>query len=120
LAGHIGSLTGEVLSKVFDYRTVDDVGKIATYRKGGVLQNMKTELQVFKQLEESLKGTGVFKELHTVNAGSLLEEMLNVAKKNAQIFDIAHNAQNLTEMKNLLQQNGLTDVLNDLERNVAW
>ncbi|GHW02400.1 hypothetical protein AGMMS50249_1860 [candidate division SR1 bacterium] len=119
LAGHIGTSIGEAISLGFMGKNGGDIGKVSAYRKGGVMGNFKKELEIFKQLEKSLEGTGVFNEVTSKSHSSLLEEMLFTAEKNNKIFNIAQEASSIEELENLLKKNDLNDVLKQLKDSPA-
>ncbi len=78
------------------------------------------ELQVFKQLEESLTGTKMFNEIYSKNGSTLLEHMLQTNKKNLMLFDVMSNATSFAEIEKKLAQHGLDDVLVKLKDKPTW
>ncbi len=78
------------------------------------------ELQVFKQLEESLTGTKMFNEIYSKNGSTLLEHMLQTNKKNLMLFDVMSTATSFAEIEKKLAQHGLDDVLVKLKDKPTW
>ncbi len=78
------------------------------------------ELQVFKQLEESLTGTKMFNEIYSKNGSTLLEHMLQTNKKNLMLFDVMSTATSFAEIEKKLSQHGLDDVLVKLKDKPTW
>ncbi len=122
LAGQLGTLVGEGMSLAFMNKTWGDVGKLLAYWKGGVMQNYEKELQVFKQLEDALKGTGVFDSIDKKAfwGATHLETLMKTAKENAKIFSIAHNAGDLATLERQLVDQWFGNIVDALKEEPAW
>jgi hypothetical protein len=78
------------------------------------------ELQVFKQLEDSLTHTSVFWEIKTTSGASVLDDMVSTMKKNMSVFDIVRNGDSFLSIESALKNQWFDDVLTDLKNSVHW
>lgn len=123
LAGHIWNAVGEWMSLLFTQRTWWDVGKISAYWKWWVMSNVQKELQVLKQLEDWLIWTWVFKEMNNVKTSTILENILDVAKKNTLVVDVMQNLGNnmtYSDLVKKLKQEKCTEVIDELQKFSWW
>jgi len=119
LAGRLWTLAGEGLSLLFNQRTWWDVNRISAYWNWWIVGDLTKEMNVFKQLEDSLRWSWAFSK-QIWEAGTLyLDQILSTCENNNKLFAIVQNSKDLTSMEQTLKRNWFDDVLNKLKF-VGW
>jgi hypothetical protein len=79
--------------------------------------DIKKQLQVFKQVQESIKNTGMFSNIE--DGSHILDDLIKTMDTNMSLFDIAQNATTTSELETLLRNNGHAGVIDELKRHPA-
>lgn len=118
LAGYLGSLVWQFFSLAFLNKESGDIGKLLA-RQAGIFHSYERELQVLKQLQNSLSWTHVFQ-----GEGKIwithLETLMKTAQNNAKLFTIAYHAQDLPRLEQLLIEHWYQDILSQLKSESLW
>lgn len=108
LVGKVGQLTWEVTSLIMSGKTSGDISKFSAYWNAGVWGKLEKEIKVIDDLERHLMATGMFNQQNFRNSGAVLHDLLATLKQNTQIFALAQDAKNSTDLISKFKANNIT------------